>query len=93
MKKLAIVGLCLIGFLASCGKTAGYKYVYKINYISPLTSTTITSFYEFTKGEDHHNTAWIRNDYVTNNYEQLYGQWKIDTLWVDSLGLIDWSVK
>lgn len=83
---IAVLALTMFG----CAKDATYQHVYKICYVSPKVNTTITSFWTFRKNQDFHNSAWIRADYMSKNQDVLDG-WMIDTLWVDSLGLIPWK--
>jgi len=88
MKKLALI-VTVLGMF-SCSKEANYKHVYKVSYVSPKVSTTITNYYTFRKNQDFHNSEWIKNDFTTKNKAYLAG-WAPDTLWIDSLGLIPWE--
>lgn len=91
MKKIILL-LTTITFLISCSKEPHYKYVYKVCINTPLVNTKITSFYVYEKGENCHTTAWIKADYLSKNEDKI-AYWQPDSLWVDSLGFIEWRVK
>jgi len=86
MKKLFFALLLFV----SCGKEYSYKYVYKVSFTSPRVNTIVTSYYTFDKQEKHFTTEWVKTDFISHNIEYL-ADWRIDTLWVDSLGLTDWD--
>ena len=88
MKKLLII---LIVILSSCSKETSFKYVYKVSYTSPKVHTIVTSYYTYNKNQNHHNSQWIEDDYLYNNMDALVS-FNFDTLWVDSLGLIEWRI-
>lgn len=89
--KLMLLVLISSASMIGCSKEASFKYVYKVSYTSPKVNTIVTSYYTYNKNQNHHNSQWIEYDYLYNNMDALVS-FNFDTLWVDSLGLVEWRV-